>query len=84
MIKYYCDICGNEALKHEYNLPLNPTTYEIFDHARQAPLYFEDADDFAQYKIHLCMHCALRIKNFIESQMIPNDKTYDDFLWSIQ
>lgn len=81
MIKYYCDICGNEALKHEYNLPLNPTTYEIFDHAR---CYSEDADDFAQYKIHLCMHCALRIKNFIESQMIPNDKTYDDFLWSIQ
>lgn len=30
MIKYYCDICGNEALKHEYKLPLDPSIINVY------------------------------------------------------
>lgn len=83
MIKYYCDICGNEALKHEYKLPLDPSIINVYTDGTWESHCFYELDEFATFKIHLCLHCALRIKNFIENQMIPNGKTYNEFLWDI-
>lgn len=81
MIKYYCDICGNEGDGSEYSLPLEETT--ILHSSTIDKNCILKSEKLGPFKIHLCKHCALRIRNFIENEMIPHDKTYDEFLVDI-
>ena len=81
MIKYYCDICGNEGDGSEYSLPLDKTT--ILHSSKIDKNFILKSEELGPFKMHLCKHCALRIRNFIENEMIPHDKTYDEFLVDI-
>ena len=82
MIKYYCDICGNEGVASEYALPFGDviTTYYSL---RENKEFVVGNEGFCPCKIHLGKHCALRIKNFIKNEMIPNYKTYNEFLLDV-
>ena len=81
MIKYYCDICGNEGDGFEYSLPLDGTA--ILHSLTIDKNFILKSEKLGPFKMHLCKHCALRIRNFIENEMIPHDKTYDEFLVDI-
>lgn len=81
MIKYYCDICGNEGDGSEYSLPLDETA--ILHSSTIDKNFILKSEELGPFKMHLCKHCALRIRNFIENEMIPHDKTYDEFLVDI-
>ena len=70
MIKYYCDICGNEGVSSEYALPFGDviTTYYSL---RENKEFVVCNEGICPCEMHLCKHCALRIKNFIKNEMIP-------------
>lgn len=80
-VKYYCDICGNEGGGSEYSLPLDETA--ILHSSTIDKNFILKSEKLCPFKMHLCKHCALRIRNFIENEMIPHDKTYDEFLVDI-
>ena len=81
MIKYYCDICGNEGDGSEYLLPLDEA--DILHCLVSDENFILKSEKLCPFKMHLCKHCALRIRNFIENEMIPHNKRYDDFLVDI-
>lgn len=70
MIKYYCDICGNEGVASEYALPFVGviTTYYSL---REKKKFVVENEGICPRKMNLCKHCALRIRNFIKNEMIP-------------
>lgn len=81
MIKYYCDICGNEGDGSEYSLPLDEA--DILHCLVSDENFILKSEKLCPFKMHLCKHCALRIKNFMKNEMIPNYKTYNEFLLDV-
>lgn len=81
MIKYYCDICGNEGNDSEYSLPLNEIV--IYCPSMEHVKLLTSTEELYPIKIHLCKHCALIIRNFVKNVRLSHDKAYSDFLWDI-
>lgn len=81
MIKYYCDICGNEGNDSEYSLPLHEII--IYYSPGEEEKCIVSREELHPVKTHLCKHCALRIGNFIKNEMIPRNKTYNEVLRSM-
>ena len=65
MIKYFCDICENEADRQDYKLPFTfqEGTYRSGNEIRGfIPTY----TSIRPYTSHLCSHCASLIEKFIK------------------
>ena len=65
MIKYFCDICENEADKHDYKLPF--TFHEgTYWSGKEIHGFISANTSMQPYTSHLCSHCANLIENFIK------------------
>jgi hypothetical protein len=65
MIKYFCDICENEADEHDYKLPF---TFKegTYWNGRRIQGFIPTHTSMQPYTSHLCSHCANLIERFIK------------------